>query len=112
VNIQHLSADTSPETVAGLMKRDGAVIVDQVISTDEIDVNKVPLFELFLIGHREGHRQRAPAILLLVRSQVIGPLLPNSGKPVKSTIANSAHATRRRSRITSPSFRTALTNFG
>ena len=37
VKIEHLSKDVPPETVAELLKRDGSVIVDQVISTGEVD---------------------------------------------------------------------------
>ena len=37
MKIEHLSKDVAPETVAELLKRDGAVIVDEVISTREVD---------------------------------------------------------------------------
>ena len=37
MKIEHLPKDTAGETVADLIKRDGAVIVDEVISTGEVD---------------------------------------------------------------------------
>jgi ectoine hydroxylase-related dioxygenase (phytanoyl-CoA dioxygenase family) len=104
VKIEHLPSDTTGETVAELLKRDGAVIVDHVISAGEVDalaaelkpwMDATPFGPDDFSGHRTKRTGGLVARSPLCRDLVMHPLaLGATGKLLEKATSFQLHLTQ------------------